>query len=421
MDEASTIAWLHRRFGFGLGAADLRAAVERGLDREVDRLLDPDGAGVPVAADPWDGALFAPGHRDNEVRGRQRIAAVDGWLERMRTTPRPLHERMAWVWHDHFATSIMGVPDPALMVQQIRTIQRLAMGTFDELLRAMTIDAAMLFWLDGESSTAAAPNENHGRELLELFTVGVGNHDEDDVRAAARALTGWIVEPPTGRSRFVPPRHDDTAQVLLGRTVHDVDSVVDAVCSAPACATYVATVTVERLLGPLAAGNRSIVRAVARSFSRSDLDIGAMVATIVDVGLDRLGSFPMVEAPAPWLVRAERSAGARLQAEQRHGGLRAAGQVPLLPPDVGGYPVGDAWWSSATVVGRVNLAVFVATATPASTAVRQAAIRGDLDALALELGRPDGFSVATRRALQQCDTDVRRLALALCAPDQVVV
>jgi uncharacterized protein (DUF1800 family) len=421
MDERSTIAWLHRRFGFGLRPGELDAAVGRGVEAEVARLLDPDANRVPAAVDPWDDALFSQDPNAPMRRRDMNIAAVDGWLERMRVTPRPLHERMAWVWHDHFATSLYGVPNPALLVTQIRTIQRMAMGSFEELVRAMTLDPGMVLWLDGDSSTGEEPNENYGRELLELFTVGIGNHDEDDVKAAARALTGYRVDRRTWKTVFVPRRHDDTPQSLLGKRVHDVDTVVDVVCSAPACATFVATMTIDRLLGPVASADSSLVRSIARTFSRSSLDIEAMVTAIVDVGLDRIGRYPMVEAPVPWYVRAERATGARLPATSRLVALQAAGQLPMAPPDVGGFPAGEVWYDAATVVGRITLATAIAAATPTASAARQAAARKDLGALATALGRPDGFATATQRALRTLDRDTQVLTLALCAPDQVVV
>jgi len=420
LDERSTIAWLHRRFGFGLAPGELDAAEQRGLDAEVDRLLDPDRHGVPRPADPWDDGVFALDTEEN--RRQMNIHAVDGWLERMRTTPRPLHERVAWTWHDHFATSLRGVPHPYPLVQQIRTIQRLAMGSFEELVRTLTVDPAMLFWLDGATSTGANPNENYGRELLELFTVGIGNHDEDDVKAAARALTGWVVDRQTGRAHFVARRHDDTPQVLLGvGGVHDVDSVIDAVCGAPATSTFVATMTIDRLLGPVASADTGLVRSVARTFTRSGLSIGAMVEAIVAAGLSRIGRYPMVEPPVPWFVRAERATGARLPSQVRLVGLRSTGQVPLDPPDVGGWPAGEVWHAAASVVGRVTLAGAVAAAAPASGVARQAAARGDHAALADAIGWPGGFSTATVSALRMLRRDTQRLTLALCAPDQVVV
>ena len=420
MDERSKIAWLHRRFGFGLQPGELDAATARGLDAEVARLLDPGAHGVPEAADPWDDAFFAGDPRDR--KRELNMAAIDGWLERMRTTPRPLEERVVWMWHDHFATSLAGVFHPVLLVRQIRTIQQLAMGSFGDLVRAMLLDSAMLFWLDGVDNSAKSSNENLGRELLELFTVGIGNHTEDDVKAAARALTGYRVERGTGAVRVVARRHDDTRQVLLGTSgVHDVDTVVDAVCSAPACATFVATLVTDRLLGPAASGDADLVGDLASTFERSGLQIRPLIEGLVAAGLDRIGQDAIEEPPVPWLVRAERATGARVPVNVRISGLRAAGQVPMAPPDVGGWPSGAVWLAAAPVVSRATLAAAVAAASPASGPARQAAAKRDLGALATALGRPEGFAPATIASLKTLPKDTQVLALALCAPDQVVV
>jgi uncharacterized protein (DUF1800 family) len=421
MSERSKIAWLHRRFGLGLRPGELDAAVGRGLDVEIDRLLHPDAHGVPAPTDPWDDSLFSydPGG------GRQRaqaVAAIDGWLERMRTTPRPLEERVAWMWHDHFATSIAGVNVPGFLVTQIRTIQQLGMGSFPALLHAITIDPAMLLWLDGDQSTGRNPNENYGRELLELFTVGVGNHSEDDVKAAARALTGYRVQRTTGKVFLIPRRHDDSRQTLLGVAgVHDVDTVIDAVTRSAALPTYVATLVTDRLLGPAAAGDTKLVAGFASVFRKSGLQTRPLIGAIVQAGLARIGRDPMPEAPVPWLVRAERATGARTPVLRRLGGLRAAGQLPMVPPDVGGWPSGAVWSAAAPVVSRVSLAAAVASAAPIGGTARRAASRKDLDALADALGRPDGFSPSTSAALRSLRTDAQVLALALCAPEQVVV
>lgn len=421
MDERSKIAWLHRRFGFGVVPGDLDAAVARGLDAELDRLLDPDRHGVATPGDPWAGVTFDNEPNSGNRRG-QTIAAIGGWLEGMRTSPRPLHERVAWMWHDHFATSIAGAKAPGFVVNQIRTIQSLGMGSFRDLLRALTLDQAMLFWLNGDVNTGQNPNENYGRELLELFTVGVGNHTEDDVQAAARALTGWRVQRGTARVVFVKRRHDDTPQTLLGVSgVHDVDTVIDAVTSSSALPTYVATLVTDRLLGPVASADSKLVAGFASTFASADLQIAPMITAIVEAGLSRIGKDPMIEAPVPWLVRAERATGARTPIKERLGGLRSAGQLPMVPPDVGGWPSGDVWLMAAPVVGRASLAAAVAAAAPTSGAARRAAAAKDWASLATAIGRPDGFTSTTKAALQTLPKDTEVLALALCAPEQVVV
>ena len=411
MDDRARTAWLLRRAGLGAAPGEL----DRPPAAVLDRLTDPAGHGIGPAADPWDDAvLAAPPSRE------LRLHAIDGWLERMRVTPRPLEERMAWIWHDHFATSLAKVNHPGLMVAQIRTIQRHALGSFPALVRAMTVDAAMLLWLDGATSTRGRPNENYGRELLELFTVGLGAHTEADVMAAARALTGWTVQRGTGKVVFVRRRHDDAAQLLLGRRVRDVDGVVTAACGARACAPFVTAALARHLLGPAAAADTELVQDLAADFRRGGLELRPLVRALLLAGMSRADT-AVVEAPVPWLVRAERQTGARLPAQLRVAGLVAAGQVPMAPPDVGGWPGHETWLSAGTVVTRASMAAALAAAAPPSGAARAAARRRDLRALSVVLGRPGGFAAATGSAVRAASDDISALAVALAAPDQVVV
>jgi uncharacterized protein (DUF1800 family) len=414
--ERERTAWLLRRAAFGGGGADL----DQPSGALLDRLVDPDAHGVAPTPDTWDVAVLTAGDRGEAARTARRHA-IDGWLERLRVTPRPLEARMAWVWHDHFATSIAKVRSAAFMVGHVQTLERLGLGSFRELVRAMTVDAAMLLWLDGDSSTAAAPNENYGRELLELFTVGLDAYTEADVHAAAHALTGWRVAPRRGIVAFVAGQHDDTPQVLQDTDgVHDVDTVVDAVCAAPACPPFVTRALADKLLGPAAAADDDLVGDLAADFRTGGLELRPLVRALLDAGLDR-DDTEVVEAPVPWLVRAERLVGVRLPPPARLAGLAACGQVPMLPPDVGGWPVHTTWLASGTVLGRASLAAYLAAAAAPGSAPRVAARRRDLDALAAALGRPAGFTDATAAAIRSAVDEVAALAVALAAPEQVVV
>jgi len=420
MENRLRNAWLLRRAGFGASDA---SELDEPTNELFERLVNPDGRNVPAATDPWDDALLGAvgGANGLQPTADARRGAIDGWLVRMVTTPRPLEERMAWIWHDHFATSLDKVKSPVLMVNHLRTIQRHAMGSFPALVKAMTIDAAMLLWLDGNTSTAAAPNENFGRELLELFTVGLGAHSEADVQAAARALTGWRVQRSTNEVALQRRLHDEAPQVLLGRSgVNDVDTVVDAVCSAPGCAPFVTRSLAGHLLGPAAAADEGLIAKLAADFRRGGLEIRPLVRALLAAGLERRDT-AVVEAPVPWLVRAQRMTGAQLPAAGRVAGLTSCGQVPMRPPDVGGWPAHTAWLASSTVVARATLAATVAAATPPTSAARDAARRGDFDGLAAALGRAVPFGPATVAALRSVPNEVGALALALTAPDQVVI
>ena len=227
------LATLQRRMAFGFRPGEWDAAVARGASATVDALLAPDAASIAAPADPWDDARIGDGSAPRTAI----VYLVDAWLTRMVTTPRPLVEWMAWFWHGHFVSAFPKVKEPLYAVTQLRLFQQSGLGSFPSLLRAVTIDPAMLVYLDGRQSSGQAPNENFARELMELFTLGVGNYTEDDVQAAARALTGWVVRTPKDgpadrAAQFVARRHDDAPQHFLDRDgVHDLDTVVAALCA----------------------------------------------------------------------------------------------------------------------------------------------------------------------------------------------
>jgi uncharacterized protein (DUF1800 family) len=418
MDERAALATLQRRMAFGFGPGEWDAAVARGAAVTVDALIDPDAASVAAPADPWDAARIGDGRAARPVI----VYLVDAWLTRMVTTPRPLVEWMAWFWHGHFVSAFPKLKEPLYAVTQLRLFQESGLGSFPALLRAVTVDPAMLVYLDGRSSSGRAPNENYGREMIELFSLGVGNYTELDVEAAARALTGWVARTPKdgpadGAATFSARRHDDSPQHFLGRDgVHDVDTVVDAVCAHPACATFVAGKLARAALGPRV--DDATIAGLAATFSARGLDIRALTRAVVDAIVAGVDGGPVVLAPVPWLVMAQKATGAHLDASVRVAGLRDAGQVPTMAPNVSGWPSGDAWYSSASVVARFNLASVIADNAPPGNPAVVAAESGDLDALAAALG-VTAFAAATAGALHKVEDRSSRLVLALTAPEFV--
>jgi uncharacterized protein (DUF1800 family) len=210
--EAERLLW---RAGFGPRRGQAASLAGLGLDGAVRWLTNP----------PSERFTGPPPH---DEKGR-RLAPADAyghdhlwWLDRMVRTRRPLVERMTLVWHDWFATSNSGVGSQKLMLAQNRLLRRYALGNFDHLLRSLTANPAMLIWLSGTDNRKDAPNENYGREMMELFTLGEGNgYTEHDVREQARALTGWTSTWKQGKGqtdfRFDPKRHDSGTKTIFGR------------------------------------------------------------------------------------------------------------------------------------------------------------------------------------------------------------
>ena len=186
--DARKVAHLHRRAGFGATWHELQRDVKDGPAASIERLLHPEPE--PASFRQVAAALKRSAEGPNENYSTDPREIVAWWLYRMTYGFDPLGERLTLLWHNHFATALHGVYRRRLMTAQNELLRAHARGSFVDLLRAVESDPAMLIWLDGGQNQKDHPNENFARELLELFTLGIGHYTEQDVREAARALTG---------------------------------------------------------------------------------------------------------------------------------------------------------------------------------------------------------------------------------------
>jgi len=301
------------------------------------------------------------------------------------------------------------------MVDQIRLLRSDGLADLRTLVRSLTIDAAMLLYLDLRTSTAAAPNENYARELLELFTLGEGSYTEADVQAASQALTGWTFER-GGGVVYRPRRHDDSPQVFLGSEgVHDLDTTIDAIMEHPVMPLFIAATISSELLGD---SDPTLVVQLAQGFANSGFIVGDLVRAALTAGADRPHA-PLVLGPVPWMVIAARTTGAAAPPEALLL-LRDAGQLPMLPPNVSGWPGGASWFNAGSLVARANLAAVIA-ADATDKEVLAAAEGDDMDVLADALGLPSaGFEEQTRAALIATPAGRDRLAVALVSPEFMI-
>jgi uncharacterized protein (DUF1800 family) len=412
MDERDSVKWLHRRGGFGLPPAEMRLAIESGFAAELDRMLDPAAVASAVAADPWDDDLLPYDPMDRPSRRY----AISRWIDAMVATEQPLVDRMTWLWHGHFVSALDKVRIARGMVEQIRLLRSAGLGDLRTLVRSLTIDAAMLVYLDLRTSTGEAPNENYARELMELFTLGEGSYTEADVQAASRALTGWTVVF-EGGVEFRRRRHDDTPQTLLGvEGVHDLDTTIDAVMAHPAMPVFIASTISHELL---ADDDPGLVEGLAAGFVAAGFGLADLVRAALIEGASRPPS-PLVLGPLPWLVIAARTTAAPTPPAEVLLVLREAGQLPMLPPNVAGWPGGASWFNAGSLVARANLAAVVA-ADATDQEVLAAAEGDDDDVLADLLGLSSaGFSEQTKAALAASPAGRDRLAIALLSPEFMI-
>lgn len=408
MNEQQALGWLGRKIGWGFAPGQWAEWEALGVDGVIDRLVDPDAHDVPARLDP-----FAAIEIDPENAQRALRVGVGAWIENLIASPRPLESYMEFFWSDYFAVSARSVRPTYLMFDHMNLLGRHGLGNFAELLTDITTDAAMLVFLDGASSSAGNPNENFGRELLELYSVGVGNFTEDDVKAAATALTGWQVRRRNPVPRYQSNRHDDTPQTLLGVDgVHDVDTVIAAVVADPATPRRVVNKLATAVLGP--DHDEALVAPLADSFA-DDLEIRPVMRALLELGVEGAAT-PAIVEPLAWLTTAVRFTGTLPRQGVLRDYFRTSGQVPMFPPNVGGFPEPTAYLSTSATIARFNLSSELATSARAQAVDATA----DVDELAHTLGLVDGFTAASRDAIGALPAGTGRIAASLASPDLLV-
>lgn len=347
--DARKAAHLLRRAGFGAGRSEIAAAVVRGLEETVEELFDPaadEEKEFQRTFDAINGRLVNAG--DPEV-------AQSWWLFRMLTTRVPLREKLTLFWHGHFATSVDKVDDTQLMLKQIDTLREHAWGSFRDLVLAMARDPAMLVWLDGESSTKEHPNENFARELMELFTCGIGNFTEQDVLEAARAFTGWHRQ--GERFHFEAEAHDFGPKRLFGRRgKFDGTDVIDLLMAKRATPRFIAAKLLRFFANPNPAPG--IVDAAAELFDQTQLNVKLFLKELFasqyffsdECYRSRIAS------PVEFVVGLSRTLAVRQPATEVAGQIGAMGQTLLTPPNVKGWDGEEQWINSTSLAARLSYA-----------------------------------------------------------------
>ncbi len=369
--DIALMAHLMRRAGFGATRDELEARVAKGYEATVEELLntqeqEPTNRIEMMRYHPW---TWRPGTLPG-------MGAAE-WLHDMINTKRPLEEKITLFWHGIFATGVSKVDHYDDVMDMIVKFRELGMGDFRELLVEMAKDPAMIYWLDNYENHADAVNENFGRELLELFSMGVGNYTEVDVRECSRAFTGWTIQPklpraPVGRHdwffEFREEDHDDTEKTFLGHTGNlNGEDIIRIICEDPSCARFIArhlynffvadeaqvpawSVTPPRdpeavdLLANTLIGSGYDMRATLRVLFNSDFFKNARFARLKNPTEVVVGTLRMVggaEFPAPGIGELSRQ-------------TSYMGQDLLNPPSVEGWHTGAEWINSGSLMRRVN-------------------------------------------------------------------
>jgi uncharacterized protein (DUF1800 family) len=338
------------------------------------------------------------------------------WLDRMYLSDHPLTERMTLFWHGHWATSIEEIFYPLPMQKQNNTFRKYALGNFEDMTKEMVVDGAFNYWLDNEENYLTSPNENLARELMELMTLGVNNFTQHDVTAAARALTGYSTDISTGAVRFEPSQHYSKPVTILGTTKpFNAESLATLIVSQPENAKFIT----DRLWFRFVSGSTTPPVSLKKSFATRD--IASLVDALVHSQAWTAPANSLVKSPVEWFVgacRALRVAPSTPNVKETQWSLLQMGQQLFYPPNVGGWPFGQAWLSGVSFQYRFGLAesiVQVADLSPLSVPKSKM-----VQACADWLGVPE-WSRRTGSALEAATGSPPELALAaLLSPEYVV-
>lgn len=342
--ETARIAHLLRRTAFGASPAELARAVARGFEGTVEALLDVDSG--PEMADP---ATEIPNFDPDRIASQQQR-----WVYRLVGSPKPLQEKMTLFWHSHFATANSKVNNARWMWNQNELFRRHALGNFRTLVHEVAKDPAMMRWLDTVVSKKGRPNENFARELFELFTLGIGNYTEDDIKEAARAFTGWEVR--NDAFFFNRAQHDTGQKTIFGQTgAFTGEQVIDLAVAHPATARHLATRLFIHFVHDQPSA--STIDRLARLFTESGYELKPLVRAILlsPEFSSEAAYHAKIKSPVDFVIGAVKTLGIPAF-PQLATTLAALGQALFNPPTVKGWPEGTEWISASSLLARQNFA-----------------------------------------------------------------
>ena len=381
--DLQLMAHLLRRAAFGANRSQLDTYAERGYDAAVDDLLSPDDPNEMT-----DDLIWRYHHEQSGMMGQ--ISPGSYWLYKMVTSTDPLREKMSLFWHGIFATGYPKITQGKVMSDQIRMFRHYGMGNFKDLLLELAKDPAMIVWLDNHDNHKGAINENFGRELLELFSLGVGNYSEDDIKEASRAFTGWTIGNteymalraerdsiwPYGRIawhfRFDEADHDDDDKEFLGhRGNFDGEEIVEIICEQPATAAFISRHLYHFFVADeppvpqwpyVAPQDPEAIEILSNAYFESGYDIGHMLRVLFtsDFFKARDSWYARVKSPAELVTGVLRLTGEfhrpKRQIVDRQQQMTWMGQYLVNPPSVEGWHEGLEWIDTGTFVERLNFA-----------------------------------------------------------------
>ncbi len=372
--DIGLLAHLYRRAGFGATRAELVKQASRSYEDVVEDLVNPERF-----PEPDDDLLtrFYPhlqANKDNPGVWNGR------WFFRMINSGRPLEEKMTLFWHSVFATGWTKSEHTPSMVDHIQMLRDNCLENFRNLLLQISKDPAMIYWLDNSENHGDSINENYGREILELFSMGIGAYTEDDIKSAARAFTGWSFRQPLplypwghygSEFRYLPEDHDDGEKTFLGHTGNfNGEDIIDIIAKQEAAARFICRhiynffvadepqVPAWSIQPP---NDPEAVQILVDAFQESDADIRHVMRTLFNSEFFKKARFTHVKSPAEFVAGSLKLSGAYREVapglQSLEGTMIAMGQKLMDPPSVEGWHTGKEWIDGGTLTERVNFAV----------------------------------------------------------------
>ena len=369
--DIALMAHLMRRTGFGATREELEKRVAEGYEATVEELLNPEDQEAVDIFDllryhPW---TWKPGTMEG--------MGGASWLYYMLNTKTPLQEKMTLFWHQVFAAGVSKVDNYDEVSDMIDTFRENGMGNYRDLLVGLAQSPAMIYWLDNNENHANAVNENWGRELLELFSMGVGSYTEDDVRECSRAFTGWTITPKLPRfpmNRFdwffeyKEEDHDDREKGFLGHSgPFDGEDIIEIICEQPATARFIARHLYNFFVADepqvpawenTPPANPEAVETLAKTFKQSKYDIRSVLRVLFNSDFFKNARFSRIKSPAEVMVGTLRLVGGSAFPAPGIGDMSRwpsyMGQDLLNPPSVEGWHTGSEWINSGSLMTRVN-------------------------------------------------------------------
>ena len=371
--DISLMAHLMRRAGFGATRDELEEALAKGYEATVEELLHP---GDPEDL-PQD---VIRRYHTEQAELRLSDGAAANWMYRMITTKNPLEEKLSLFWHSLFATGYVKLNQANALLNQIEMFRKYGLGNYATLLVELSKDPAMIIWLDNNDNHKEAINENYGRELLELFSMGIGNYSEQDIKECARAFTGWTL----GNAEYMATRasrdsiwpysrinwhfqyrdydHDDGEKTFLGETGNfNGQDIVGIIAKQEATARFVST----RMFQYFAADEvdedgEKVIDEMIKSYFDSGYEMRSVLRTLFNSEYFKSENarWARVKGPVELVIGAVRLAGSYREPtpgiEQVARQAVYMGQGLLQPPSVEGWHEGIEWVDSGALVERVN-------------------------------------------------------------------